>query len=1660
MAEVINIQSLNSTTFELQNYSDQDTSLITNLEIETTFDSKTDNVEYFIYNLNNQILYSDNSFSDYSLNDNNIILDPSKNLIDLGFNEGQYNTLYNFVKPILGSDFNRTYYISQISADGTEVRLDTTSIPDQLVVSSSLDLINNINASTGSYFDFYLNFGNNDLIIAVNALLDTSSIDNPTVLIKLYEPLPPQFVVNTPCWVVTQVAESVAYNIQIDQIFDDLDQNINLKGPNFNLSIQDEINNSTNYTNYSLLSTPTSSYAQGTGSLQYQLNNLLAQRGISINIDYSDYSNFIHFSSAQTRLENFYYKLQLLEGYTLSASYSNNSSSGSFYVSSSNIVWQKKIDEIITGFDNYEYFLYYSSGSTSWPKTGNTPPYTNELTNSVNGLAWFTSQSLVAEEYDLENNNALILAIPDYILDDPNNAGFELFIEMVGQLFDNVFVYYQDVTNKYDADNRLNYGVSKDLVADILRDLGLKIYQNNFSSNDLYQSLIGITPSGSLFNLPYTTTSLPVASGSFLDYIETYVTASTTSSLSPTNDVNKSFYKRLYHNLPYLLKSKGTVKGLKTLISTFGIPDTILRVNEFGGKDKNINSFDNWQNEYNFAFYTSGSSFVTSSFVLNSDWNSPEDRPVAVEFRFRTDGLPFNTGSVLSQSLWSTDNGVNLVLRYTGSGYTSGSYSGAIKNPEYQYALLDFIPNTSSLNTSASIYLPFYDGGWWSVLVNSGSAGFTLYAANKNYKGEDGNVVGFQASSSVTGENVWTASLISTFGSASYKTFTGSFQEIRYYTNALIKDNFDAYVMNPYSIESSENLAFRASLGGELYTASISIHPKVTGSWIATSSFASNSTFFTGSGGEYISNTEVIYFDQVPAGIQNAISQKIKQQSIILPYSSSNTNIPNADVLSPFISIQQFPSISESYTRDIDYVEVAFSPQNEINEDINSQFGYFNLGDVIGDPRFQSSSLDTYPNLDTIRNSYFEKYESNYDWNDYIRLIKFFDNSLFKTLVDFIPARASLASGIVIKNTLLDRNRYRTPQINTSESIAMIGSGSTNIPYIVEDQTITGSIISGFITGSNGGVMPNLFGQTASVYDYNNVVNITQSWNGTIPSVSGSIPFIQINQEEFFNGELSGSNLVVTNGELSDCNVEIISVYNTASLFGDTIQILTFNQYFNKYNLNVDKTYYLSFTISNDAGALSSGGIAIWSAPDPSGNYRILYDSPAIFAGNSLSINKLQIQDALPPLQFVYSQTGGGGSLGIMSITNFTIFESYIEPDCLVIQNDAQVNRPSDRYFDVDFATSQIIAVNKENILSGSATPATVPDSYYTTARIINPRYVGSKNTSPDLNTGETENQLPAIERYSNSFIYFDWIGGSNPQYPGGGNVHGIYLINTEGIAFPLTTDNRLLGTIQNTFRTGTTASILPAVYSAGNSAIKTEIVEGGVLYNTILLVTGSQNPFIAANTSLGVQPDFELYFDTSSLSLLNDDGSVIANGKSWIYNFVNPSSSDGIIDFFSFTLPNDSGSSIFNKNTGELINKNTVPNTIKYSDTYFPLQYSDFIRFGTTASFSVTNTASLDGTFEGGGIFQIIDIITGSNNTIASSILINPLISTYPFTQNVALSSIDNQNFRIFRRVPNESFVLIKNLPQYTDPGFLIPEDFNPNFDPFELARKAGVIS
>jgi hypothetical protein len=622
------------------------------------------------------------------------------------------------------------------------------------------------------------------------------------------------------------------------------------------------------------------------------------------------------------------------------------------------------------------------------------------------------------------------------------------------------------------------------------------------------------------------TGSLPSPAG--YEYINSSISASNT--VVPLEDIEKGTYKRLYHNLPMLLKKKGTTVGIQNLVTAYGIPSTILRVAEFGGKDKDeSNDWDYYKQRYNYKYETSASGFISSSWVLNSSWNSTNNVPNALQFRFK---LPSSgsTGAVNlavsnpSQSLWSLDNGSNvaLVLEYTGSGFTTGSYSGSIVNPYYQYANLKF--TADGMVSSASVYLPFFNGDWWSVMVSrTGSGGaFTLYAANNIYNGDDGSTIGFIASSSYTdsGNGIrWVSGSNSYFGASgssitlggsgkTYTRFSGSYQEIRYYTVGLSSSVFQDYTMNPDSIEGNylnsapDQLAFRASLGGELYTGSVSIHPKVTGSFPTTSSFASNSNFTTGSG-RFTSNVETVYLDQPAAGIKNIVSNKIQIVDMILPTGST---------LSQYRSIQQQPPGGSTYTENLAYTEVAFSPQNEINDDIMDQLGFFNMGEFIGDPRQRFNQDVTYPDLDALRNAYFEKYVSNYDLNDYIRLIKFFDNSLFKMIKDFTPARASLASGIVIKQTLLERNKYPQPEVTW------------------ERYDYSGSIPMANITGSTGGT----FNQ------YNGLTNdweVTQSWIENIVTPYGLQPTTRSSQDEFYNGELSGSEFVIEDGELNPANV-------------------------------------------------------------------------------------------------------------------------------------------------------------------------------------------------------------------------------------------------------------------------------------------------------------------------------------------------------------------------------------------------------------------------------------------------------------------------------------------------------------------------------------------
>jgi hypothetical protein len=67
--------------------------------------------------------------------------------------------------------------------------------------------------------------------------------------------------------------------------------------------------------------------------------------------------------------------------------------------------------------------------------------------------------------------------------------------------------------------------------------------------------------------------------------------------------------------------------------------------------------------------------------------------------------------------------------------------------------------------------------------------------------------------------------------------------------------------------------------------------------------------------------------------------------------------------------------------------------------------------------------------------------------------------------------------------------------------------------------------------------MPDLGGQTSSLGPGFNIVPITQSWTGSTPSLLGPVAFVESSQTEFFDGELSGSTIIVETGSLNGNNV-------------------------------------------------------------------------------------------------------------------------------------------------------------------------------------------------------------------------------------------------------------------------------------------------------------------------------------------------------------------------------------------------------------------------------------------------------------------------------------------------------------------------------------------
>jgi hypothetical protein len=366
-------------------------------------------------------------------------------------------------------------------------------------------------------------------------------------------------------------------------------------------------------------------------------------------------------------------------------------------------------------------YLYNNSSSFAYPKASNVYPYPLLSTGSVEVLEWLGSDVensqyyggyvLSASLYDQNNQNWLYYTIPSFITENSNNNEYVEFSNMVGQSFDEIWLYTRALSERYNTTNDPDSGLPLGLAAEAIKGLGFETFGNNYNNQDNFIGLTGedngsyVPPTGSELITQY----IAVNSGSVYNYwSDNYAWIDYVQQINDPgfpyaiDKVSKEIFKRLYHNMAYLTKKKGTISGLRQLINIWGIPNTILRINEFGGKNRdNSNDYDLWYNRFSYAYTPVANTYAASSSVRipwmplerNRIADSEYIVPDGLAFRFKTTGFPSSSfgGSYYTQSLVAKkSNGVansemdfGISLFY--EDQPSGSYSGSSNSDYYEY---------------------------------------------------------------------------------------------------------------------------------------------------------------------------------------------------------------------------------------------------------------------------------------------------------------------------------------------------------------------------------------------------------------------------------------------------------------------------------------------------------------------------------------------------------------------------------------------------------------------------------------------------------------------------------------------------------------------------------------------------------------------------------------------------------------------------------------------------------------------------------------------------------------------------------------------------------------------------------------------------------------
>ena len=838
---------------------------------------------------------------------------------------------------------------------------------------------------------------------------DTNKIKN--VVVKLYTELPAEFENKIPKISLSlredYIERVLVYPYIKEETYEDFSYaNFNIDMGNYGKSQGTDLK-----TWNSLLDTTLSTSQQ---IVDKYLSGSLGNT--TLNIDYSNFKNFVNYSSAVERVKNLKYKLELIESYDSRINTLNLISGSSALTNISQSLQRKS--NVISGMDGWEKWMYYeTTGSlythysassyviNPWPHYDEFPKKLYSVTSSQ-AISHYNGLIDSASIYDTFNDARLTKTIPSSMAEDPLNLDYILFIDMIGHHFDITWSYINALTSINEREEHPYDGMPNELLYDVAKSMGWKLTHGKDRS-DLWKFAAGTDKFG--------------------NYAQTG-----SLQTKPDEQINYEVWRRIVNNIPYLLKTKGSARAVKALIATYGIPQSFLSIREYGGpaiEDKR----HIWEHDrFVYHLRMDTDNYITAPWdkivdidpqtYLNRDPN-PIDT-IEIQFQqnlIRTSSL-LHKGSdfaVLLEPTSRTSGKGNIHFYLSGSnGYKSASIEDVPVFDSKMGTLL--VQRETSVDdiTQNNEYKIQYRKNRKDRISTSKSASIDI-----NGSTESSYNAAWTGSGTVTFSNTLpTSNTPSIWADAEY--MSGSIQEIRYWAQPLKDIVVDEHTLSRESYHGNSatssyfDLKFRFIPDSQLknvdesYDGILSQHPnqRISGS---ESGYILSASLFSFESDDLRGVTEEYYTKVPSAGANNIMNNKVRVESNRL-----------TGILDP--EQKKEKSQYDSAPVDSNQVGVYMSATKMYNEDIYNHTGYFEIDDYIGNPDRRPGYTEQNEELDYVRRQVFKKYSSKNLINDTIDILARYDFSVFEQIRQTMPARVDYNSGILIEPHILERPKVKS----------------------------------------------------------------------------------------------------------------------------------------------------------------------------------------------------------------------------------------------------------------------------------------------------------------------------------------------------------------------------------------------------------------------------------------------------------------------------------------------------------------------------------------------------------------------------------------------------------------------------------------------------------